>query len=49
MCQIYVGISTGEVIAGEIGSAVRSDFTAMGRYMNLGARLCSAAGADQVL
>lgn len=44
-----VGISTGEVIAGEIGSPVRTDFTALGRAMNLGARLCSAASPDQIL
>jgi adenylate cyclase len=44
-----IGISTGEIIAGEIGSPVRTDFTALGRYMNLGARLCSAAGPDEVI
>ena len=44
-----IGISTGEIIAGEIGSPVRTDFTALGRYMNLGARLCSAAVADEII
>jgi adenylate cyclase len=43
-----VGISTGEVIAGEFGTPVRTDFTAMGRNMNLGARLCGAAGPDTI-
>lgn len=43
-----VGISSGEVIAGEFGPPVRTDFTAIGRVMNLGARLCGAAGPDEV-
>jgi len=45
---IGIGISSGEVIAGEFGPPVRTDFTAMGRVMNLGARLCSAAGPDEI-
>lgn len=43
-----VGVSSGEVIAGEIGPSIRTDFTAVGRAMNLGARLCSAAGPGQI-
>jgi adenylate cyclase len=44
-----VGISSGEVIAGEFGPPIRTDFTAMGRVMNLGARLCSTAVGGQVI
>ncbi len=44
-----VGISSGEAIAGEFGPPIRTDFTAMGRIMNLGSRLCSAAEASQIL
>lgn len=44
-----VGISSGEAITGEIGPPIRTDFTAVGRVMNLGARLCSAAGPEQIL
>jgi adenylate cyclase len=43
-----IGISTGEVIAGELGSTVRSDFTAIGRAMNLGSRLCGVARAGEI-
>lgn len=43
-----VGVSSGEVIAGEIGSTVRSDFTAMGSAMNLGSRLCSVAKGGEI-
>jgi adenylate cyclase len=43
-----VGISSGEVITGEFGPPIRTDFTAMGRAVNLGARLCSAAGPGEI-
>ncbi len=43
-----VGVSSGEVIAGEIGPPMRTDYTALGSAMNLGARLCSIAPADQI-
>lgn len=43
-----IGISSGEVIAGEFGPPIRTDFTAMGRPMNLGARLCGIAPAGKV-
>ncbi len=44
-----IGISSGEAIAGEFGPPIRTDFTAMGRVMNLGARLCSVASAGEVI
>ena len=43
-----VGIASGEVIAGEFGPPIRTDFTAMGRAVNLGSRLCSAAGPGDI-
>ena len=43
-----VGISSGEAITGEFGPPIRTDFTAMGRVVNLGARLCSAAGPGEI-
>ncbi|MEM6282629.1 MAG: adenylate/guanylate cyclase domain-containing protein [Chloroflexota bacterium] len=44
-----VGVSTGEAICGEFGTEQRTDYTAMGRMMNLGARLCSAAKGGEVV
>ncbi len=44
-----IGVSSGEAIAGEFGHPVRSEFTAQGRVMNLGSRLCSAARGGQVI
>jgi adenylate cyclase len=49
MAPIGVGIATGDAIVGEMGSAQRSDYTAIGRCANLGARICSAAQGGQVL
>ncbi len=44
-----IGVSTGEAIAGEFGASNYTEFTAMGRIVNLGARICSAAEGAQVL
>jgi class 3 adenylate cyclase len=44
-----IAIATGEVILGSIGSADRLDYTALGSTVNLCARLCSAAGAREIL
>jgi adenylate cyclase len=44
-----VGISSGEAIAGEFGHPIRTEFTALGRIINLGSRLCAEAKGGQVL
>ena len=46
---VGIGVATGELIVGEIGSPQRSDYTVIGRVANLGARICSEAKAGQVL
>jgi class 3 adenylate cyclase len=47
--QIGFGIHVGEVVIGSMGSQDRRDYTAIGRSVNLAARLCSAAEPGQVL
>ena len=48
-CPMGVGIATGELIVGEMGSAQRSDYTAIGIAANLGARICGVAEGGQIL
>ncbi len=46
---VGIGINSGEVVMGAMGSQTRMDYTVLGSSVNLGARLCSAAGKHQIL
>jgi adenylate cyclase len=43
------GISTGDSMVGIFGSAIRKEYTALGKPVNLAARLERIAQADQIL
>ena len=47
--QIGIGIATGTMVAGCMGSADRLNYTVLGERVNLAARLCSHANPGEAI
>jgi len=47
--QVGIGVNTGDVVVGSIGTSTRMEYTAIGDTVNISSRVCGIARPNQVL
>jgi adenylate cyclase len=48
-CEIGIGVHSGEVLHGFVGTQERLEFTVVGDAVNRGSRFCAAAGPNEII